>query len=135
MSVAPVVRSMILCSNWQSNAVDSNRLDIEGMITDLFVEPLAGVPLVLPELCVLLFLVEVRGSGLGHIRCVFEQTSEVIFETSNFTIHAEQDLLDIVVVPLRIDQCEFPQLGLYFIQMWYNDALAYEWPLRVRSAT
>ena len=133
MSVAPVVRYMIVCDDWGINAADETRIDIHGLVTYIVAAGALPYPVTLSGLCLILVLAELRGSGFGHVRCVFEQTGELIFETPNFDVRGTSDVLDVLVFPIRIVECAFPRRGIYSVQFWYNEAIVHEIPLHVRD--
>jgi hypothetical protein len=115
------------------NAFDEKRVDIYGLITDIFPGSDTAYPFGVTSLCVMLVLVEVRGAGRGQVRCVFERTGEVVFQTSGFDIHGTHDPLAVMVMPVRIVECEFPRPGVYSIQFWYNEILIQDSPLHLRG--
>lgn len=107
MDVTPVVRYMILCNNWGLDASHPNRINIYGLLTNIDSHFAPPFPAIHPELCVFLSLTEVRDAGTGHIRCIFEETGEVVFRTGEIAIRGTDDPIEIVGVPIRIRGCRF----------------------------
>lgn len=132
MPVTPVVRYMILCEDWATDANGPNRVNIFGLLSNIRSIDEPFYPLLFPELCIFLALTEGRGIGDGRIVCVFEETAEKVFETPNRTIAFGTDPLEVVGVPFRIRDCPFPRAGLYLVQFWYNDREIEQRPLRLR---
>jgi hypothetical protein len=123
---------MILCDDWEQDLVSSRRLNILGLITNIRSHLDPPFPLVRDELCVFLVLTECRGTGEGDIRCVFEETGEVVFTTAKQSVRFGNDPLEVVGMAFRIRNCRFPYSGLYSVQFWYNNDLVEERPLRLR---
>jgi len=123
---------MILCDDWEVDPTNSRRVNILGLISNLRSREDPPFPWVRQELCVFLALTECRGAGEGDIRCVFEESGEVIFTTAKQSVQFGNDPLEVVGMPFRIRNCRFPYSGLYSIQFWYNDDLVEERPLRLR---
>jgi Family of unknown function (DUF6941) len=89
-------------------------------------------PLFFREFCVFLGLTDCRGQGIGQIVVVFEATGQNVFSTRQFPVAFSPDPLDIVDVPIRIQDCRFPSSGLYVVQFRYNGEMLEERPLRLR---
>ena len=132
MALTPVVRYMILCDDWGIDPDNPHRVNIFGLLSHIRSIDQPPYPLWYREFCVFLALTEGRGSADGQIVCVFEETSERIFETPRRQIAFGPDPLEIVGVPFRILDCRFPRAGLYLVQFWYNDEKLVERPLCLR---
>ena len=135
MGVAPIVRYMILCNDWGLDPINKNRINIYGLLSNVSPTGSQQYPLVQRQLCVFLTATEIRGVGKAHIRCVLEETGEVVFQTADREVEGGIDPLKIIAVPFRILGCTFPQPGIYSIQFWYNDVMVHECPLRLRRST
>jgi len=132
VAVHPVVRYMILCEDWKSAPNNPRRVNIHGLLSNIHPLDQPAYPLLLSEMCVFLILTEGRGAGSARVRCVFEETSQQIFETPQRQVEFGPDPLEVVGVPFRIRDCPFPYPGMYVIQLWYNGAKVDERPLRLR---
>jgi hypothetical protein len=132
MPITPVVRYMILCEDWGTDADSPNRVNIYGLLTNIRPIDQPAYPLLFRELCVFLVLTEGRERGDGQIVCVSADTLERVFETPKREIEFGADPLEVVGVPFRIRDCPFPQGGLYLLQFWYNDIEVEHRPLRLR---
>jgi hypothetical protein len=132
MSVIPVVRYMIVCEDWD---VDPNRplmTNIYGILSNIDSIDSSPYPLLYPEICVVLMLTAGHGAGKGQIICTFEDTGQRIWRTRKWPIKFGPDPLDVVGVPFRIRNCQFPYPGRYSVQFWYHDVLVEERPLLLR---
>ena len=86
MAVAPVVRYMLLCDDWQVDPANQSRVHIIGLMSFIRATDDPSYPLLYRELCVFLALTEGRGLGEGFITCVYEETGETVFETPRRSI-------------------------------------------------
>ena len=132
MAVTPVVRYMILCEDWSTDADNQRGITIHGLLSNIRSLEQPPYPLFYRELCVFLALTEGRGTGAAQIISVFEETSQEIFGTPQRQVNFGTDPLEVVGVPFRIRDCRFPYPGMYSIQFWYNDTKVDERPLLLR---
>ena len=79
-----------------------------------------------------LALTDGHGAGTGKVVCVHEASGETVFETRPRPISFGPDPVEVIGVPFRIRDCNFPRPGLYSVQFWYEDRLVEERPLRMR---
>lgn len=132
MAIVPIVRYMILCENWRVDGPNNRRVSIDGLIWKIHSTEEPAFPLMYREFCVFLALTAGRGQGEGRIRCVFEDTGQLVFETATRPIPFPADPLEVVGVPFRIQDCLFPLPGQYAVQFWYDGVMIEERPLRLR---
>ena len=132
MAVAPVVRYMLLCDDWQVDPANQSRVHIIGLMSFIRATDDPSYPLLYRELCVFLALTEGRGLGEGYITCVYEETGETVFETPRRSIEFGPDPLEVTGMVFRIRDCWFPRAGLYSVQLWYDGVIAQQRPLRLR---
>lgn len=133
MPVPPVVRYMILRDEWTSDAtVPGGRITTHGILTRI--QPIAerAYPALLDQICVVMFLAEMRGSGVTQIVCVREETGRIAFATPEHTLSFRNDPLEVVIVPFRIRNCIFRKPGYYSVQFRYNGVVVEERSLLVR---
>jgi hypothetical protein len=123
---------MTLCEDWGAAPDNQRRVNILGLLTNIHSVDEPAYPLLFREICVFLALTEARGTGSAQIVCVHDETDQRIFGTPKQTIAFGDDPLDVVGVPFRIRDCLFPREGLYSVQLWYNDQMVEERPLRLR---
>ena len=132
MAIKPVVRYMLLCQDWHFDPPGSQLITVVGLTVNIRSLDDPPYPLRYPELCVLLLLTEGHGSGEGLIRCVHEESGRTMFETRPRRTDFGGDPLGVVGVPFRVQDCPFPQAGIYSIQFWYEGEMVEERPLRLR---
>lgn len=132
MAVAPIVRYMLLCEDWQWDENNGRRINIIGLLTNIHALDDPPYPHRYREFCVFLTLTGGRGSGEGHIVCILEDTEEPVFETRRRAMTFGPDPLEVVGVPFRIRDCTFPRPGRYSIQFWYDGVKLEERPLQLR---
>jgi hypothetical protein len=85
-----------------------------------------------PELCVFAQLTECRGSGDVRIDIVQADGGSVVFRTQTRKVNFGNDPLEVLGLSFRIRNCPFPEAGLYWIQLWYNDHMIAQEPLLLR---
>ena len=132
MAIAPVVRYMLLCDDWQVDPANQSRVHIIGLMSFIRAMDDPAYPLLYRELCVFLALTEGRGLGEGFITCTYEETGETVFETPRRTIEFGPDPLEVTGIVFRIRDCWFPRAGMYSVQFWYDGAAAQQCSLRLR---
>ena len=130
--MVPIVRYMILCSDWHAHGQTGRQVTIVGLLWTIPPPEGSVYPMVYSEFCVYLALTGVRGRGEAHIACVAEESGSKVFETPKRIIPPRHDPLEVVGVPFRIRNCVFPLPGHYAIQFWYDAVLVEERPLKLR---
>jgi len=132
MAVAPIVRYMILCDDWEADADHEQRFTIHGLMSGIRSVDDPPYPLLYEELRILLLLTEGYGAGDAQIICVHEETDIRMFGSPKHRVVFSADPVAIVSVAFRIKDCRFPQSGLYSVQFWYDGQMVAECPLRLR---
>ncbi len=130
--IEPIVRYMIPCEGWGYDSDETNRFDVYGILTRINSNLDPPFPLLFPRICVVLILVEGRGSAEVWIRCIEEASGNPVFMTPRRRIEFDSDPLKIRGVTFRIDECPFPAPGIYSLQFWVNDKMVEERPLQLR---
>src|SRR5262249_45047131 len=115
MAIKPVVRYMLLCDDWRLEPGTARRVTIIGLISNIRALDQPPYPLLRKDMCVFLALTEGHGRGEGQIVCIFEETGQKIFETRKRLIDFSGDPLEVVGVPIRIRDCNFPLPGIYSV--------------------
>lgn len=132
MAILPVVRYMLLCEDWELDPPGSHRIIIRGLITNIRSLEDPPFPLFHPGLCVFLALTDVHEAGASKIVCVNEQDGSPLFELGPRTIPRAADPLEVVGVPFRKRDIEFPEPGLYTVQFWFTEELVEQRSFRLR---
>ena len=129
---APVVRHMLLCEDVRSDANNPHRVNILGLVSKIEVLSDPPFPLRLPELCVYLLMTDERGRGQASIVGVHADSGQAVFASPERNLQFGADPLAVVGVIFRIEDCVFPEAGLYWIQFVYNGQVIAQQPLLVR---
>jgi len=132
MSVAPIVRYMLLCEDWKLEGDNSRKITIVGLLWNIHSVAQPAFPLLYRELCVFLALTEGRGQGEAHISCVHDETGDVVIETRRRPVAFGTDPLEVVGVPFRIRNGVFRHPGRYSVQFWYDGVMIEDRPLKLR---
>jgi hypothetical protein len=125
----PTVRYLILCEDVQTDATNSPRVTLVGLISALRSIEQPPFPLLFPEICVFLQMTECRGSAEGRIEIHYADSNAVVFRTRTRTIQFSSDPLEVVGATFRIRNCFFQAPGLYWVQFWYNELMIAQQPL------
>jgi Family of unknown function (DUF6941) len=129
--VHPTVRYLILCENVRINPSGS-QVSLDNLVSVLRAHGNPPFPMVRPELCVFVQLVECRGTGKIAVRLVEADSESVLFQTPDRTVVLGNDPLAIKGLSFRIRNCPFPAAGLFLVQFLYNDEVLAEQTLLVR---
>ena len=114
-TIPPVIRQMVVCDD-VGNGETGRRLNILGIIHRIIPTPGEVYPLMHPQLCV--YVVLSGGVGTGRIQIVVSEadTERAIFGTHVHDLTYPTDRHQIAVLVLRLEDCIFPEPGLYWIE-------------------
>lgn len=117
----PTARCLILCERVVPDAENPKRLSLLRVISTA--RPAAGddYPLVQAELSVFAQLTECRGAGRIRIEVRNADTEAVTYRSPEQRFTVPNDPLKIHGVTFRIRNLVFPEPGLYWVQLWYDD--------------
>ena len=132
MGIKPTVRYMLLCEDVLLLPDNLNRIHVIGLISNIRSTDEPPYPLLFEELCVYVALTEGRGSGVGRVVVIFEDTETPIFRTRDREVAFGDDPLAVHGVLFRIGDCHFPQAGLYSVQFWFDNEILCQCPLLLR---
>jgi len=130
--LAPMVRHMLLCEDVRTDPANPKKVNVFGLVSTIQAVPDAAFPVCHPELCVYLQVTGGRGTGEGKIVAVQADTEQVVFTSSPHPIALGADPLAVLGLVFRIQDCIFPQAGLYWIQFRFNDNIIAEQPLLLK---
>jgi hypothetical protein len=131
----PIVRHMLLCDDAQPDPGSPRKVNVCGLVSIIQPEPDIPFPLSHPELCVYLQVTGGRGAGQGRIVAVRADTDQVVFASAAHPITFGPDPLAVLGIVFRIQDCVFPEPGLYWIQFRFNGkTIAYQ-PLLVKDSS
>jgi hypothetical protein len=135
MSLVPTVRYLIVCEDVQTDPQHALRVTLVGLLSAIRSIDDPPFPLLYRELCVYVQLAECRGPGDGHIEIRHADSDRVVFQTRTRTLPLGTDPLALFAVSFRIQNCLFPEAGLYWVQLWYNGAVLAQHPILLRDNT
>ena len=117
----PLVRYMIICDDAVVDPRRPQKPVIVGLTCRVNSSGQPPYPTRLERLTVFLVLTNGHGEGTGWIRIIFEETEELIFETSHRSMQFGNDPLRLAGIKFQIMECPFPKPGVYRIEFWYNN--------------
>src|SRR5439155_5235130 len=115
-SVFARVHVLILCDEIEELPGGEDVFDLSGIRTQVRA---ASFPYVHPQLCIYLQITGHQGTASGRVVLVNEATEEIIIHVpiEEFELFGP---LEVVPVWLRIRDCEFPEPGVYWFQVFLN---------------
>jgi len=126
--VLPRVQAMVLCDD----VVESeHEADVNSLIDVRAVLDVPGFPAVRAQVCVFLQMSGHRGDAVLRIEIEEIASGDVILETEPMAVVFD-DPGFVVPVYFRMPNCVFPSPGLYYVQVYHDDKLIGERPLRLR---
>ncbi len=135
MSIAltPNVRYLVVCDEVLKDQSRPGKLTVVGL-TSLVAWPAGAMASVsVDRLVVLLILTDGRGTGMGRIRCVNDETGQPVFGSPARRISFEgKDPTGHYGVTFSLLDCRFPAPGVYVIQFLFDDTLAGQQLITVR---
>jgi hypothetical protein len=130
--LVPSVRYMILCEQVLTDPANPKRVSIIGLMSAIRSLDSSPYPLRYREFTVFLQLAECRGAGTVRVEIQHADTGDVIFQTKERILNMGNDPLELLGITFKINDCLFPQSGLYWVQLWYNDGVLTQQPLILR---
>jgi hypothetical protein len=123
--VHPVVRYLIVCEDVQVDPDNRRRATLVNLISTIHSLEQPAFPLLCRELCVFVQMTECQGSAEVELRIVHADTGQFVYPGPQVPWRADlpSDPLEVVGLPFRIRNIEFPEAGLYWVQLWYNSQL------------
>ena len=120
---SPSVRTIIVCEKVIRDANKANSVTLVNLIASIRPGSDPKYPLVQPELCVFVELIECRGPRRLRVEVRDEESDELLYASNTQTVPLPNDPLVLARLSWRIRNCEFPTAGLYSAQVWYEDQL------------
>jgi len=126
----PEVRYFILADQVSASQNNLQRINIQGLVTYIRAKG-APFPLVHPLFHILLLLTNGSGSGDLSARIVYDPTTFVVFRTSVQRIRFSGPLDEVMSGFFRVQNCSFPNPGLYFVECLFDGTVIARQPLTV----
>jgi len=123
---------MLVCDGWRADPENAKRITIVGLVNKVAPRPGESFPLLVREMCVVLFLTEGYGRSSCKVMCVNDETGKIVHDSGPRSIAFGEDRLGVVGVPFRMRNLVFTDPGLYTVEFWYGGELVEERPFRVR---
>ncbi|MGI8981054.1 MAG: hypothetical protein ACR2FY_17650 [Pirellulaceae bacterium] len=132
MDVSPVVQYFILAEDFLANPTNPKKVSIIDVLVAIRPEQEPAYPMLVKEICCVIWLTDGRRSGESQIVCVDDETSRPLFASSLHTIQLSHDPLEYFVAGFRMLDCRFPRPGVYNFEFRWNKTKIAECPLRLR---
>jgi hypothetical protein len=130
--INPVIRHMLLCDDVRSDPTQPGRYDLLGFCSRITSATTPSFPLRHPALCTFVQFTGARGIAEIQIVVHAADTDTVVFSSRRHRVQMPSDPLELVGLKLVIQDCPFPQPGLYWVRFsWNGDVVAQE-PLLLR---
>ncbi len=129
-SLLPVVRYLIVCEDIPAQLSRISLINLLGTLRSSSQPPF---PFQCPKFCVYARPTECRGTGEVRLEIIEENTQTVIYQSASRRYNFGNDPLRVYGASFRIRDCVFPNAGLYWVQLCYNDTVVFQEPLRVRG--
>ena len=120
--VLPRVHVMVLCDEIEPSSVEEDVFDLRGVRTHI-VAP--SFPYTHPQLCVYLQMTGHEGVASGRAAVTFNEAEEALAKTEDYPI-SFQGPLAFMHVAWNIYDCVFPEPGVYYVQVFFDDKLIHE---------
>jgi hypothetical protein len=131
--IPPNVRLMLLCDEVLPDPTWPGRVQLNGLILQLHWPEGSTTPLHLERLAVLLVLAGGRGSGLGRVDCMNEETGELIFQSAALpVVFAGKDPSAAFPGRFMIRDCYFKEPGAYLVRFLLEGKVVAQQGLIVR---
>jgi uncharacterized protein DUF6941 len=125
--VLPRVHVMVLCNDIVPVPGEGNVYNLLGVRTEIQAQ---AFPYIHPRLCVYLQVTGHEGTVSGVVVAVNARTDEELFHGPLPPITLQGPLF-VVSTHVRVRDCEFPEPGLYYFQVYFEQKLLGERPLRL----
>jgi hypothetical protein len=124
------VHVLVLCDEVEELTDAEDLVNLSGIRTQLATP---AFPYVHSQLCMYLQLSGHKGMASGYVVLVNGTTEEEIFQVPIEGVELSGPL-EIIPAWLRLQDCEFPEPGVYWFQVFLNDKLVAERRFRVLAA-
>jgi hypothetical protein len=126
-AVLPRVHALVLCDEVEPAPGEEGVYNLLGVRTQIRA---ATFPYVHPRLSVYLQVTGHQGTFSGTLMVVSASTDDVVFSRPIPPLELQSPLL-VVSTTQRVEDCEFPGPGIYYVQVYFGAKLVFERPLHV----
>ncbi len=124
----PVVKNMVLCEDVLPGPPGTGNVHLMNVFANI--RPRSSFPYRHSQLCVFLQLTDAAGEGLGHVVARLADSGRVVFYSEDFLIQF-RDRLQTKWTVFRLQDCPFPEPGLYLIEFYYHEQWVADQPVYV----
>ncbi len=134
LDIPPIIRNMLACEDIQTDPQDARKVSLVNLIHSIKSVEEPPYPLRYRELCVFVQLTECRGKGRVGLTISHADSGASAYDgpAHPWQANLPNAPLQLVGLPFRLTNIEFPEPGLYLIEFWYNDKVLGEQPLLLR---
>jgi hypothetical protein len=132
MAIRPVVRYMLLCDDWHADPDKAKRITIVGLVNSVGPRKGDEYPILIHQMCVFLLLTDGYGGANWQVVCVDDETGMVVHRSAERFLEFAKGPLDVVGVPVRIQDLVVPRPGSYTVEFWYDGQVVEERSFRAR---
>jgi hypothetical protein len=133
-NILPTVRHLIACEDIRTDPAHPRKVSLINLLSGIRSVEQPPFPFLYRELCVFVQMSECRGSADIALTIVHAETEASVYSGRGkpWRPNLPDDPLKIAGLRFRIQEIEFTEPGLYWIQLWYNDTMLSQEPLVVR---
>lgn len=131
--VLPIIRHMIVCEDIPVDPAHPQRVTLVNLLSSIRSTSQPPFPFCCPRLCVYVQLTECRGVAEVNLRIEQADTQTIIFRTPLRRVSFGNDPLQVFNMFFRLRNCTFPSAGLYWVQLWYNNTVIFQEPLKLEG--
>jgi hypothetical protein len=119
--MGPDVLHLILCNRVETGPNNLHRCNILGLITSIRSAAVPPFPVVQPQLLALIVWIGGQGVGELTLRIIEDRSASTVFRTRPRQVRFLGDAAAVGGVLFRIQNCAFPNAGLYWVEVQFAD--------------
>jgi hypothetical protein len=130
--VSPVVRAMVLSEDVLPGATATGNVHLINVFGAIRPQSDAPFPYRFPNLCVFLQLSDARGLASGRILGRSADSGNIVFASNEHPIYF-RDRLQVKWVVFRLQDCYFPEAGVYWIEFYCDGSWMADQTVQLRG--
>lgn len=127
------VLHLILCDEVQADPNNFHRLSILGLINTIRSRASPPFPVFRPAFSALLVLTGAVGSGEIAVRILRDRPETLVYLSNRRRVRFVGDSSAVLTMSFRIQNCTFPDAGLYWVEVTYENAVLVRQRLFLKS--
>ncbi len=128
----PVVRHLVPCMDIRTEPRYPGSATLVGVITTLRSTSTPPFPTQMPELCVYAVVTECRAPGAVRIDIEEADTSQIVSRSPSLRAPFPNDPLRVHGLRFRLRNCSFPDAGLYWVKLLFENHVIAQQPILLR---